>query len=96
MAKDKGKELGTTLSQSQQLERYRSCVNGVCVADDGTHVEIHLDGTDPLCAELTKLVGPKVMMGVPTQWTVDPPSFKRLAEKAAESVDKAPAAARKR
>jgi len=82
MAKTKV-ELGTTPSRSEQLERYGECVNGVCVVGEGEarRLEVHLDGSNPICAEFVKLVGPAAMMGVPTSYSVDEPEARPAPRK---------------
>ena len=80
MAKTKT-ELGTSLSGAEQMERYRGCINGVCVVGEGddARIEVHLDGSNPLCSEFTKLLAPAAVMGVPTQYSVDAPEAPKKA-----------------
>lgn len=57
------------VSEGRKLE----CVGDVCVTDSG-QLEIHLDTTDPFCAQLAKLIAERVIAGESTQYVFDKPS----------------------
>ena len=86
--KRKGKTVGESPSALTREERVR-CIGDLCVSDDGSEIEVHLDGTNPQCDRFTQLLGPKVIMGLPTRYIVDPP------EKGSREPREAPPARRK-
>jgi len=70
--KSKGRAIGDSPTALTRTERL-GCIGDLCVSDDGKEIELHLDGSKPECAKFTELLGPKVLMGMPTRYIVDAP-----------------------
>lgn len=63
-------ELGRTESGARGIPAGGlTCVGNVCFAPDG-HIVVELKGDDPVCAEMTRLLGPKLLLGVATEYRV--------------------------
>lgn len=57
-----------------------TCVGDICYTADGK-LEVHLNGDNPLCARLTEVIAPKLMLGIETHYVVDPPKASPAARK---------------